>query len=427
MSTKPAHILGLNSRYQYTKLNPSSAKKYGFSKLRTKALLAEEKIPTAQIYHIFEHLDDIEEMEWGSIPAPFVIKPASGSAGKGIIILDKKMSNEDVWVTNEGEKLTAEDLNLHITNIIDGEFSTWGSHHKAIVEEKITPHPSLAKYSYKGTPDIRIVIFNSVPVMAMLRLPTKESAGKANLDKGAIGLGIDLATGITTHGIVGKGERITHFPNSKKKVNGIKIPLWNRVLELAVRSSNAAGFMFMGADMFIDENRGPMVVELNGFPGLSIQLANRSGLKRRIERVEGLDVRDALHGVKIAQALFAESFADQIIAKEGLSIISSNPKILLYDEDEHEHIVQAMVNTSRFRSAISEHLAEEMGLIDIDDLLWQQESLEGKVPVVEATLRIKDRKTKTAVIVSKKLNRAKHKIELGKRDLEGFLVSTESS
>lgn len=425
MSIKPSHILGLNSRYQYTNLNPGSAKKYGFSKLRTKGLLLEHKIPTAQVHHVFEQLEDIEEVNWDLIPTPFVIKPASGSAGKGIILIKRKAANEQAWFNYEGEKLTTEDLNLHVTNILDGEFTTWGSHHKAIVEEKITSHPGIAKYSYKGTPDIRVVIFNSVPVMAMIRIPTKESGGKANLDRGAIGLGIDLATGITTHGIKGKGERITHFPNSKKKVAGIKIPYWTRVLELAVRAANAAGFVFMGADLFIHIDKGPMIVELNGFPGLSIQLANRAGLKRRVERVEGLDVRDSIHGVKIAQALFAESFADEIIAKEGLSIISDSPKIIIFDEENHEHMVQALVNTTRFRSAISEQLAEQMGIIDIDDLLWQQESFEGKVPVVEATIQIKDRKFKTAVIVSKKLNRSKHKIELGKKDIEGFLIGAE--
>jgi len=427
MSIKPSHILGLNSRHQYTKLNPGSAKKFGFSKLRTKALLLEHKIATPQVLHVFEQLDELDEINWDLLPTPFVIKPASGSAGKGIWIIKKKLAHKDLWLTNENEKVSREDLALHVTNILDGEFSTWGSHHKAIVEEKITAHPSIAKYAYRGTPDIRVVIFNSVPVMAMMRVPTAESSGKANLDKGAIGLGIDLATGITTHGIKGKNERISRFPNSKKKVNGIKIPYWNRVLELAVRSAHAAGYIYMGADLFIDQERGPMVVELNGFPGLSIQLANRAGLKRRLERVEGLDVRDANHGVKIAQALFAESFADQIIAKEGLSIIPVDPKIIVFDDEQHEHLVTALVNTSRFRSAISEQLAQQLGLIDIDDLLWQQESLEGKVPVIETTLRIKERTIKTAVIVSKKLNRSKHKIELGKRDLEGFLVSTDGN
>lgn len=422
MSTKPSHILGMNARQFYTKLNPSSAKQYGFSKLRAKELLIKHDIPTAQVYHVVESLKDVENLFWENIPTPFVIKPASGSAGKGIWIIKKKMPDKLEWRNFDGEKITIDDLNLHVNNILDGEFSTWGSQHRAIIEEMIPAHPTLAKYAYKGTPDIRVIIFNSVPVMAMTRIPTKESEGRANLDRGAIGLGIDLATGITTYGVYGKSEQISHFPNSKKKVNGIIIPEWSKVLETAVKAANAAGFMFMGADLFIHPEKGPMIVELNGFPGLSIQLANRTGLKRRLERVEGLDVRDAKHGVKIAQALFAESFADKIKAEEGLKIISSYPTIQVYGENKKYDAVQAMANTGRYRSAIAEEYAEERGLVDIEDLLWQQESLEGKVPVVEVLFKLKDRKVKTGMIVSKKLNRKNHKVEIGRRDLQGFLI-----
>lgn len=426
MSIKPAHILGLNSRYQYTKLNPGSAKQYGFSKLRTKDLLNQHNIPTALVHHIFENLDDLDEFSWENIPTPFVIKPASGSAGKGIWIIKKKLENENVWLSFEGERLSAKDLTLHVINILDGEFSTWGSHHRAIVEEKVGVHPTLARYSYRGTPDVRVVVFNSVPVMAMLRLPTRESHGKANLDMGAIGLGIDMATGITTYGVQGKGQTITHLPGTKKKVNGIKIPQWTELLEMAVAAANAAGYVFMGADIFLHPERGPMVVELNGFPGLSIQLANKAGLKRRIDRVEGLDVRDAAHGVKIARALFAESFSDQITAREGLTIISATPEVYLFDDQNKPHLVETIVNTARFRSAVSTKLAEDLGLVDFDDLLWQQETFEGKNPVVEAKLKIKDRIIKTAVVVTKGLNRSAHKIELGTKDLEGFLVSAQT-
>lgn len=422
MSIKPSHILGINSRHHYTSLNSYSAKKYGFSKLRTKELLTAHNIPTAQVYHVLESTKDLENIQWETIPVPFVIKPASGSAGKGIWIIKKKVPDKLEWRSFDGEKVSVEDLSLHVMNILDGEFSTWGSHHRAIIEEMIPPHPALAKYAYKGTPDIRVIVFNSVPVMSMTRIPTKESEGRANLDRGAIGLGIDMATGITTYGIKGKGEYITHFPNSKKKVNGILIPQWSKVLETAVQAANAAGYKFMGADLFIHPDKGPMIVEVNGFPGLSIQLANRAGLKRRLERVEGLDVRDAKHGVKIAQALFAESFADKIKAEEGLKIISTFPTIQVYGDDKKYHSILAMANTGRYRSAISEDLAEELELADLEDLLWQQESLEGKVPVVEVAFKLKDRKVKTAMIVTKKLNRKKHKVEIGRRDMPGFLI-----
>lgn len=423
MAIKPSHILGMNSRFQFTKLNPSSAKQYGFSKLRTKQLLAEHGIPTANLYHVFESIDDLDEIQWENIPTPFVIKPASGSAGKGVWVIKKRLADEKIWINSDGDRLTDSDFNLHVTNILDGEYSTWGTHHRAIVEEAIGVHPALAKYTYKGTPDIRVIVFNSVPIMSMARIPTRESHGRANLDQGAIGLGIDLASGTTTYGVKGKKETITHFPNSKKKVNGILIPSWSKVLETAVKAGNAAGYVFMGADLFIHPEKGPMIVELNGYPGLSIQLCNRAGLKRRIERVEGIDVRDAQHGVKIAQALFAESFADKVRVEEGLVLISYNPTLTVFDDKKGHHPTPALVNTGRHRSAISEALAEELGLLDLDDLLWQQqELLEGKLPVVNVTFKLKQRTVKTAMVVTKRLNRTKHKIELGRNDLAGFLV-----
>ncbi len=423
MATRPSQILGMNARYNYTNLNPMSAKRYGFSKLRTKELMREQNIPTAEVYHVFDNLKQLEVAKWETIPVPFVVKPASGSAGKGVWVITKHDPTRNVWVDSDGAIVSREDLHLHVNNILDGEFSTWGSDHKAIVEEMIVAHPRLAKYSYRGTPDIRVIVFNSVPVMAMMRLPTRESHGKANLDQGALGLGIDLATGVTTYGVQGKKQRITHIPGQKKKVNGILIPYWTKALETAVKAANAAGYHFMGADIFIHETKGPMIVELNGFPGLSIQLANRAGLKRRIERVEGLEVRDAEHGVKIAQALFAEWFADKIKAEEGLTIVSPKEKCVVYGESKKSEIIEGLLNTGRFRSAISEKLAHDLGLVDIEDLLWQQqEGVEGKLPVVEVEIKIKTRKFKTAMLVTKRLDRSSYKVEIGRNDLQGFLV-----
>lgn len=428
MAVKSSHILGMNARYRYTKMNPSSAKKYGFSKLLTKQLMDEHKIESARLYHIFNHASELENVNWHSIPTPFVIKPASGSAGKGVWIIKSKVENKEEWHNQENLRVTKEDIELHVRNILDGEFSTWGSDHKAIVEEMIPSHPTLAKYSYKGTPDIRVIVFNSVPIMAMTRIPTQESQGRANLDKGAIGLGIDMATGATTNGLYGKSERIIHFPNSKKKVNGILVPQWGKLLETAVDAANAAGFKFMGADLFIHPERGPMIVELNGFPGLSIQLANRAGLKKRLDRVEGLEVRNSQHGVKIAQALFAESFADKINIEEGSPIISLRPNIEVFDDRNKSHASLAVVDTKRDRSIISEDFADQLGLVDLDDLLFrQQEALEGKLPVVSVTIKIKNHKFETAMMVSKRLNKTKHKVELGKRDLQGFLIGTTDS
>lgn len=428
MSIKPAHILGMNARYHYTKMNPASARAFGFSKLKTKELLTEHGLPTATVYHVFESFSDLDHVDWDNLPTPFVIKPASGSAGKGIKIITKYLEKKRVWLDNNKEELTEADLQLHVRNILEGEYSTWGTQHKALVEEMIEAHPVLSKLAYHGTPDLRVIVFNSVPIMAMARIPTIESDGKANLDQGAIALGIDLSSGVTTYGLHGKKKYITRFPNSNRKVSGITMPFWRETLLMAVKAAQVAGYVFMGADIFVHENKGPMVVELNGFPGLSIQLANRAGLKRRIERVEGIDVRDADHGVRIAQALFAEHYVDQHRAEKGLVIISNRPTITVHGDHKKQSQQLALVNTLRYRSAISRKLADELDLLDYDDLLWQQqEMLEGKVPVVEVSFEIKGTVVKSAMLAVNRLNRSKHKVELGRRDISQFLIGEVES
>ena len=296
-----------------------------------------------------------------------------------------------------------------------------------IVEERVLTHSALDKYSFQGTPDVRVIGYNSVPVMAMLRLPTKESQGRANLHQGALALGVDIATGITTYAITGDGKSLQFLPNTKKKLNGIKLPFWKRTLQTAVEASEAAGLSFCGIDLFISEEHGPLVVELNANPGLSIQLANRAGMRRRLERVQDLNVLNADHGVRIGMTLFAESFADKIKAEDGLPILSFREKITVYDDNKdtnkHAHEVEALMNTGRYRSAISRQLAENFGLVQVEDLLWyQSEKDETKAPVIEVNMRIHSRKIKTGMVVLKRLDKSPYKIEIGRNDLSGFVV-----
>ena len=59
-----------------------------------------------------------------------------------------------------------------------------------------------------GTPDVRIILYRCVPVMAMVRLPTRESRGRANLHQGAVAAGIHLGSG-RTHGGVCKDRAVS--------------------------------------------------------------------------------------------------------------------------------------------------------------------------------------------------------------------------
>jgi len=417
-------ILGMNARQQmYTGLNSTQAKSFTNSKYATKILLQNKSIPTASVYGVFATGEDINEFPWQTLEKNFVIKPTNGNAGKGVLVFRKQHADLIHWTDAVGETWSLDEIKLHCFDILDGQYSTYGNNHNVIVEERIPIHPTFSKYAYKGTPDIRVIVFNQVPVMAELRLPTPESEGRANLHQGAIGCGIDMATGITTHAITGNGQTLQFLPNSKRKLNGIRIPHWKLLLTMAVEATTAAGLAFCGADLFIHEEKGPLVVELNANPGLQIQLANQAGLRRRLERVQDLQVLNSEHGVKISQALFAERFADKIKTEDGLLIAAPFEDILIFGDNKAKEQTLALLNTGRFRSAIASNLAEKLGLIGIDDLLWfQQENGEGKVPVVEVIFKLKDRKVKTAMVVSKRLDKLKHRVEIGRKDLTGFLV-----
>ncbi len=425
---KAHDILGMNARQQeYVSLNSNIAKAFCSSKYATKVLLENKDIPTARIYGILTSIDDVNEFEWNTLEKNFVLKPTNGNAGKGVAIFRQKLENKEIWADTQGKNWTLDEIKLHCFDILDGQYSTYGTQHQVIIEERILIHSVFDKYAYQGTPDVRVIVYNHIPVMAMLRLPTRESQGRANLHQGAIGVGVDIATGITTHAITGDGKQTQFLPDSKRKLNGLRLPFWKKTLQTAVEAADAAGLAFCGIDLFISEEKGPLVVELNANPGLSIQLANQAGMRRRLERLRDLNVLNADHGVRIGQTLFAESFADKIKAEDGLIIIPPREKITVYDDikgaNGHANEVEALMNTGRFRSAISRQLAEEFELIQVEDLLWyQSERDEAKAPVIEVNLKIRSRKIKTGMVVLKRLDKSPYKVEIGRHDLSGFLV-----
>lgn len=420
---KPSHILGLNSRNQlYTAQNTRDSRRYGFSKLKAKLFLSKHGISVPKLYAKITSQEELRTFDWSTVEGPLAVKPVNGSEGKGIIVIKRYDKKRRVYVDVAGEKWTVDDLRRHVGDILQGAYSTWGEDSVALIEERVPVHPDLEQYVEMGTPDIRIVVYNNIPIMAGCRIPTKASAGKANIHRGALMLGVDFGTGQTTYGLSGLNTPISMFPHTGESVRGIKLPFWTGLLKTAVRVANATGFIYCGVDMFVHPELGPMVAEVNGFPGLGIQLANRSGLKRRLERVEEIEARSVGHAVRIAQALFAEEYPLQVADGEFV-ILSPRENLLLIDEDEAMHPYGAVINTGRFRSAISREVAKRHGFISTRSLLWKQEvEGEGKVPVIEAKFKLKDRVVKSTMIVTKKLDGKPSPIEIGRKDLKGFLV-----
>lgn len=425
MVIRPRDVLGMNARVQlYTSLNPAKAKKYGFSKLRAKAFLQKHNILVPQLYAQIESLEDLRRFDWESIKGGFAIKPASGSAGKGIVVIKRRNHRNDTWIDVTGAEWTKQDLSLHVSDILAGQYSTWGTKHMALIEERIPIHPDLEPYAQLGTPDVRVIVFRNIPVMSMARIPTELSGGRANLDQGAIGLGIDMATGKTTNAVSGKKKTIHVFPHNNRPVRGIAIPFWTEALKTAVRVANATGLVYMGTDIFLHPEKGPMVAEVNAYPGLSIQLANQAGLRRRLERLEDVEARNVTHAVKIAQSLFAESYPGAA-GEFDRPIISHKETVLVYDLDENPHETAVLINTGRGRSVIAEHLAKELELTKQPEIIKEEVEGEGSSPVVPVKIKMKDRVLNTSMAVSKRLNNKRHRLELGRNDLSGFLVGEE--
>ena len=216
----------------------------------------------------------------------FVIKPARGSGGKGILVIVGR--DGDSLVKSSGSRLSVSDVKRHLSNIISGLYSLGGRDDVAFVEALVTSDATFEHISYEGVPDIRLIVFKGYPVMGMLRLATKQSDGKANLHQGAVGVGLDIASG---RGIaaVQFNRPVDRHPDTGAPLSNIQVPHWRQLLSLAARCYEVTRLGYLGADMVLDVNRGPLLLELNARPGLTIQVANDRGLLPRLRHVESLD------------------------------------------------------------------------------------------------------------------------------------------
>lgn len=240
----------------------------------------------------------------------FVIKPASGSGGDGIIVISGRQRAG--WVTSSGRLLSLSDLQYHVAGILAGMYSLGGRPDSAMIEALIHPDPILKQIAPEGVADIRIIVYRGVPVMAMMRLPTRRSGGKANLHQGAIGAGVDMATGVTLKAVMNSSVVDLH-PDTSEPVEAFELPEWPGLLQTAARCHNAIPLGYLGVDLVLDRDHGPLVLEMNARPGLAIQIANGAGLAKRLKRIDRLQDPESLEPqerASIAVALAESNWDD---------------------------------------------------------------------------------------------------------------------
>jgi alpha-L-glutamate ligase-like protein len=283
---KQLGIMGMNRRNAACILdhNPRRLFPVVDDKLRMHVLCRQIGVPTPAIYcDIGYHsmLRRLPELLAGR--DDFVIKPNRGSAGRGVLVVTGRDGGQ--FVRHNGDRLRLDDLRQHLSDILSGMYSLGGRPDQALVQQRVRLHPAFERASYKGIPDIRIILYRNEPAMAMLRLPTKSSNGRANLHQGGLGVGVEMSSGITHHA-VRKNRFIDCHPDTGMPVVGMKVPYWREVLDMSRRVAQAVGLGYIGVDVVVDAELGPMLLEANARPGLAIQIANARGLLPRLQAID---------------------------------------------------------------------------------------------------------------------------------------------
>lgn len=282
-------IMGMNRRnYSYIgRYNPRSLFPLVDDKLKTKQLALEHGVTVPELIGVVSSQHDVSSVhELVKDHPAFCIKPAKGSGGKGIMVVAGK-NDEGKYLKSNQQVIEKDDVQRHISNILAGLFSLGGATDVAVLETRIVVEEALTKFSYEGVPDIRVIVFRGIPVMAMMRLSCAASNGKANLHQGAVGVGLSISEGKAVNAVQ-NDHPVRYHPDTQQDLFELALPSWDRLLHLACACSDMSGLGYLGVDLVIDQHRGPMLLELNARPGLSIQLANNQGLLPRLQSVERL-------------------------------------------------------------------------------------------------------------------------------------------
>lgn len=122
------YILPMNSRRDYPAVD---------DKLRTKEIAKAAGLAVPELYDVFRNnyeIKDLEERLAGM--DEFVVKPAQGSGGDGILVVASRSGGR--FRLASGEILTIEELRYHVHLILAGVFSLGGQLDKALIEYRST-------------------------------------------------------------------------------------------------------------------------------------------------------------------------------------------------------------------------------------------------------------------------------------------------
>jgi len=285
-----SEVLSMNQRNLHF-IYPSNERRHfplADNKLLTKQLLSDAGVPVPHTHKAYSYFFELMEMEDDLKPLQdFVVKPAQGRGGGGIIVIKGRQGGD--WLAAGGSRYSLEALRKHISDIVFGVHS-FGLGDQAIIESRLVQHAAIEAISPYGLADVRVIAYRNRPVMAMMRVPTAASDGKANLHQGALGIGIDLDTGHSRHAIF-EGGHVSIHPDTGADLLGLPMPDWTELLCICERAAAAVPLKYLGIDLALTVS-GPVVLEINVRPGIEIQNANMLGLRSMLLACEAGQERE---------------------------------------------------------------------------------------------------------------------------------------
>lgn len=353
-------ILGINARnLRYIKkYNSKSGILLADNKIKTKQVMSRFWIPVAQTFSVIKNQKELKNFSLESIKQKkCIIKPNKWSQGKGVWIIEKK---EDGYTLNGENIVSEETIFRHMRNILDGAYSMYGFYDQVLIEEVLSPHHDFVEFCEFWLADIRIIVFNSVPIAAMIRLPTKVSRWKANLAQGGVGFWINISTG-QINSFLFKGKIFSEwFPSAYNDFENKKIPHWDTILMYSSKLQSKIDLWYLALDWMVAKS-GPKLLEINARAGLEIQNITGIPLTSRLQRIENIKIDSYKKGISIAHSLFWGNF-QTVIDTSNTLYLSQLGTLKVGGKQGGIHIpVNVTTHLSHSLTKISHNLAQIIG------------------------------------------------------------------
>ncbi len=364
------------------KFNPQKGIRLAKNKIKTKKFLYERWIPVPKTLFECKSESDRLQFDFTQIRSTqFVLKPNKWSKWEGIVIvqdmkrttsaeqqyswwdkirgLDRKIILSGYMFLIKGIWISEYELKKQMIGIFKGLYNQSHIHDTLLIEEKLIPWKGFELFCQYGLADIRIIMFNLVPTIAMLRVPTQESGWKANLAQWGIGLWVDIVTGKITSLYYQWESYHQDFPTEWMFLHNKKVPYRQEILQ---HSSNIQYFVnsgYLGMDWVITEH-GPKLLEINARSWLEIQNITGIPLLQIMKKIEDIDVTTPSKWLQISRTLFSTEKINEL--KDNQIIYLSQTGKIIYRNKEKNKIstVIVTVDLKKNNNYISPMLSQQL-------------------------------------------------------------------